>query len=184
MHSSLVPSQTPSQPPHPWGLLLPPSDCRSPCLGSTDVLGISFPIFLGTILTCSCVESSTSKIPIFDFLGLLPCFPGVHPPIASQQGFQGRRFAENLHVFKYVYSTLSLKLLYGRASFGFSVCSLCFSCLEYYLLPFHPPKSLPVFKVKSTCLLLQEAYPTSSVLGDYFFLLSLMLFMTCIIITH
>lgn len=43
VHSSLVPSQTPSQPPHPWGLLLPQPACRSPYLGPTDILGISFP---------------------------------------------------------------------------------------------------------------------------------------------
>lgn len=85
VHSSLVPSQTPSQAPHPWGLLLP-SLTAGPQLMFWESPS---PIFLGYILTCSCVESLTSKIHIFDFWGLFPCFPELNLPISSQYRFQG-----------------------------------------------------------------------------------------------
>lgn len=119
---------------------------------------------------CSCVESSTSKIHIFDFFGLLPffleCIPYSFPSKGSRDVCLLRTCMS---------SNMFILLCHSSSSVAGPFLDLASAPLftllllpEYYLLPFHLPKSLPIFKVKSTWHLLQEALPTSSVLGDCF----------------
>lgn len=133
--------------------------------------------------SCSCVGAPVSEIQIFYFLDLLLCFPRTRPLVASWERVLGRCICWGL-------ACLQMCLFYSVTQAPWwqdlflihhvHLCQLLFSCLEYYLLPFHPSKSLSIFKVKFNCHLLLETFPNSLVLSDCFFLLTFMIPIICI----